>query len=61
MLVSTPSIYSIVFTSHYVTINSVTAAFPSAANTVFTSHYVTINSEQARATVQNIQNLHPTM
>ena len=32
------------FTSHYVSINSVTAAFPSAANTVFTSHYVSINS-----------------
>ena len=56
------TVYSfIIFTSHYVTINSFSKTSNALVIIVFTSHYVTINSMTDTKISLLLEDLHPTM
>ena len=52
---------SFIFTSHYVSINSLSFGATVTLVTVFTSHYVSINSIKDMNENLGNKNLHPTM
>ena len=50
-----------IFTSHYVSINSIFTLTKVRPPMAFTSHYVSINSSRRNASIFELANLHPTM
>ena len=51
----------LVFTSHYVSIKTVTALFCTTEPTEFTSHYVSIKTQTPHQGLHALSHLHPTM
>ena len=58
---ASPSPATIIFTSHYVSINSTTVKAGETLDITFTSHYVSINSVSLELIIYGWLHLHPTM